>query len=293
MLEGKWDAVPPQLLTANGSPQGLVTVADTAGFRVKQAVVLQGTAIPNLPVQIKRVLSRTLLVVGANDNKVNQWKPVDVSAFTVAANSFISAEQQVRTATPPDGEHYNAIYESDPVVADRVVQVDKYGNFYDLNNPMPIVFDGTVAIGDVSIVDPDSGKHLKINADGSINVIVESVPSTNAVVVSNYNEILAIPSGLTSQIVTYTVPPSSQAILQRCPVSGENVARYDLLINGTVQDTIRTMFGGDLTGMFDFTSGNDSGLLLVAGDIVKLQVLHNRPDSAAFEGRIQVLQIAL
>jgi hypothetical protein len=290
MLEQKWDAVSPQLLTANGTTTGQLQVADTAGFRIKQVAYLKDNS-NTLPVQVKRVLSKTLLIVGAVDNKIASWIPIDLSAWTTANGAAIGAEQQPKNNIP-DKDHYSAIYESDPVVADRVVQVDKYGNYYDIDNPMPIVFDGTVAIGDV-VVKGTNGNSIEPNPDGSINVVISSAPASNTLTVSKYNEILAVPSGAITQLNTYTVPVGKQAVLQRCPVSGENIARYDLLINGVVQDTVRTMFGGDLTQMFDFTSGNDSGLVLNAGDTVKIQVRHDRPDPGAFEARIQVLEINL
>lgn len=292
MIEGNWNAVAPQTLTADGSAQGLVYVADTAGFRTKQVASLKATSLPDLPVQVKRVLSSTLLIVGAVDQKIAAWKPLDISAYTVALGANIEAAEQTRTATPPDKDHYNAIYESDPVIADRVVQVDKYGNFYDSGNPMPIVFDGTISIGAVE-VHGSNGNIIEPNPDGSLNVVISSAPASNTLTVSRYNEIVAIPAGSQSQIVTYTVPVSKQAVLQRCPVSGDNVARYDLQVNGVNQDTLRTMFGGDLTGMFDFTSGNDSGLLLMAGDVVRIMVIHQRPDVGTFNARIQVLEINL
>ena len=134
---------------------------------------------------------------------------------------------------------------------------------------------------------------VKVNPDGSINVIVESIPSPNSNVVSNYSEVVNVPSGSTTVLITYTVPVGKSAILQKCPVSGDNIGRYDLLINSVVQDTVRTNFGGDLTEMFDFTSGNDSGLTLNAGDTVSIQELHNRPYTGNFNARIQVLEILL
>lgn len=293
MIELKWSPVSPQALTADGSAQGLVQLADTAGFYTKQIACLKGTALPDKIVQVKRVLSPTLLIVGTNDGRIASWLPLDITGYTLASGATIQAGLQDRTALPPEKEHYSAIYESDPVVADRIVQVDKHGNFYDKNNPMPIIFDGTVSIGDVAIVDPDNGNHIKVNSDGSINVIVEDRPSPNIVVVSTYNEIVAVPAGATSTIVTYTVPVGKQAILQRCPVSGDNVARYDLQINGASEDTLRTMFGGDLTGQFDFTSGNESGLVLNPGDIITVSVIHQRPFPGTFEARIQVVEFLM
>ena len=288
--ERNWAAVPPQPFTANGGQFGLVQVADTAGFRVKQAAYLKNNSGQTVPVQIKIVLSSTHLIVGYCDNKIANWPQINISSWTVSAGTVIGAEWQSKNAISSE-DITRTVYEADPVVAIRTFGVDQYGNPWSLANPMPVAFDGTISIGDVSIV--QGGNTMKVNADGSINVIVESQPSPNETVVSNYNEVTAVVSGATTQIVTYTVPPSTQGVLQRCPVSGENVARYDLLINGVVQDTLRTMFGGDLTQMFDFTSGNDSGLLLNAGDVVSIQVLHNRPDPASFEARIQVLQINL
>jgi hypothetical protein len=276
--------------TANGTAFGVVTIADTIGFKTKQIIYLSASGLPTCTAQVKRVISPTQLIVGPIDGRVETNDFIDLSLYTVALDASIGAAEQSKNNIP-DKDHYVAIYESDPIVADRVIPVDPYGNYYDANNPVPVALSETLQIGNVSIV--EGGNTVKVNPDGSINVVVESVPVSGQVVVSTYNEIVAVPSGSTTQLVTYTVPPSSQAVLQRCPVSGDNIARYDLLINGITQDTLRTMFGGDLTQTFDFTSGNDSGLLLHAGNIVKIQVLHNRPYLGTFEGRIQVLQMAL
>lgn len=307
-LERKWNAVPPQALTANGNQFGLVTVADVAGFKVKQSAYLKNTAGTILAVQVKRVISPTQLIVGLIDNKLSSWPPLDITSWTVVSGATIGAEEQDKNNIP-EIDHYKAIYEADPTVADRVIWVDKYGNFYDQDNPVPIIFDGSINVGNVRITacddDPLPGdKHssirisdcvndLKINTDGSINVIVQPIPSTNAQIISKYNEIAAVPSGSTVQIITYTVPVLKQAVLQRVFVSGENIGRYDLLINNIIQDRIRTMFGADLSQNFDFTSGNDSGLLLNSGDIVKIQVFNPRPYIGDFNARIQVLEITI
>lgn len=287
-FERKLATVSPQAFTANGNAFGLITVADTAGFKVKQSAYLVNTVGTTLAVQVKRVLSKTKLVVGSIDNKLSSWAPLNISTWTVASGAKIGAEEQDKNNIPGD-DHYRAIYEADPTVADRVVFVDKYGNFYDETNPLPATFTGTISVGSVSIID-SGGDELNINPDGSINVVIESASGAGTVV-SKFNEVVAIPSGSTVQLVTYTVPAGKQAFLQRSAVSGENIGKYDLLINAVVEDTIRTMFGGDLTGMFDFTSGNDSGLLLNPGDIVKIQVLNPRPYIGTFNARIQVLEI--
>jgi len=137
-LERKWDAVPPQYFTADGTIFGVVTVADTAGFYVKQVASLENNnpSISPLAVQIKRVLGPTLLVVGLVDNKIAIFKPLDVSAFTMASAATISAAEQDKNAVPPD-PHYLAVYEGDPICADRVIGVDQYGRKFNYANPYP------------------------------------------------------------------------------------------------------------------------------------------------------------
>lgn len=150
----------------------------------------------------------------------------------------------------------------------------------------------TVA-GDVSIIDKNTLVPLIVNPDGSINVVSDPTPSTIGSVKNTYNEILAVVSGSQEIIVSYTVPANVESVLQKVAFSGENIARYDVFINGLAQDTARTMFGSDLTGKFDFTTGDTSGLLLVTGDTVQVEVIHSRPYTADFEARIQVLEITI
>jgi hypothetical protein len=310
-LERKWSAVAPQAFTADGTTFGLITVASTIGFKVKASAYLLTTSGTKLAVQIKRVNSCTQLIVGTiNNAQLGQWPPLDISAFTVASGASIGQEEQDKNNIPPD-DHYKAIYEADPIVADRVILVDECGDFYDSNNPIPIIFDGDVNVGNVRITacdnDPLPGdKHssiriagtncdneLVVNADGSINVNLTDTPSPGSSVVSKYNEIIALASNATATIVSYTVPPFKQSVLQRVHFSGENIGRYDLKVNGVTQDTAHTMFGADLTGEFEFSTGNDSGLLLNAGDVVLIQVNNPRPYIANYEARIQVLEITL
>jgi hypothetical protein len=289
--ERQWDAVPPVLLTADGTTEGVLQVVDTAGFFFDMQATLVNNTPTQLTVYIKRVVDKNTLWVGPKKGGLDH--NVDVSLFTVASGSRISAQMQNKSSVPMESR-LQATYETDPIDAWRVRPVDSYGNGYSDSNPLPVAFDGTVSIGDVHILGPSpTNNELIVNADGSINVIVESVPSPNTTVVSTYNEMVLVASGATVLIVSYTVPIGMQAVLQRAPFSGENVARYDLLINGVSQDTARTMFGGDLTGEFNFTTGNDSGYILSAGTVVSVQVFNNRPSTASFEARIQALQIPI
>ena len=288
-LEKKWNAVAPQAFTIDGNNLGIVTVADTAGFKTKQAAYLRSNTSPDKAVQIKRVLSPTKLVVGLIDQKIASWVPLDISAYTVASGAVIGAEEQDKIANPPDGDHYKAIYEADPIVADRVIWVDKYGQFYDADNPLPIAFDGTIAVGNVTIQD-DDGDELAINTDGSINVnIVEF--TNDQKIINLYGEYSGLVSGVEQVIVSYAVPTGIEARLQRVEFSGEQIAHYRIYIGGIVQSSRRTHHGSGLTDEFTYVGGSEEGLPLLAGQLVELTALHNRPGTGNFEGRLQALEI--
>lgn len=287
-IERKWLAVQATAFTADGTALGVVTVADTAGLKVKQFVVLKATTKPELSLQVKRVLSPTQLIVGPPDNKIAPNIFTDISAYTLALGANISAAEQNKSNIPID-DHRTAVYEGDPTVADRVIQVDQYGRFYDANNPMPIIFDGTIEVGSVEVVG-ENGNTIEPNTDGSINVNVVSAPIAGQEEKSIYNEALAVASGATTTLVTYTVPFAKTAILHRVTVSGTNIARYDVLINGTPIDTKRTNFGDNLNESFEYVV-DGHGLPLISGDAVTVKVLHNRPYIGDFEGRIQILEI--
>jgi hypothetical protein len=120
---------------------------------------LVSTSLPSpLAVQIKRVLNATTLIVGLPDNKIASWKPLDLSVYTVASGASISAESQAKSNMPGD-DHYNAVYMADPIVADRVAMVDKYGNMNDKANPLHVTMGEGILAGilfdDIQTAYPD------------------------------------------------------------------------------------------------------------------------------------------
>lgn len=288
-LEKDLSAVAPILFISDGGADGQLTLTTTLNLYIKQSVIVSATGLPNLSLQVKSITNKTQLLLGHIGQ--SRLTNVDLSAYTVVLGANLSANQQPKNPISMEDRLLGS-YIQGPSNSWRVTPVDTYGNSIDNTNPLPVAFDGTVSIGDVHILGPSpTNNELNVNNDGSINVVVTSAPVSGSSVISTYNQVGSVASGATVQIVSYTVPMNKSSILQRCPISGENIARYDLLINGVISDTLRTMFGGDLTGEFDFTSGNDSGLALNSGDIVSIQVFNNRPDIADFNGRIQVLEI--
>lgn len=284
MFEKSWLAVPPQLFTVNGSPNGLVTIADTGGFKVKAQVVISATGYPNLTVECKRVLSRTQMYVGAIGKNIND-RSIDLTNYSIANGAFIYQDEQARNTIAAQ-DIVQAVYEQEPTVAIRTTWVDKYGDVYDEANPVPIAFDGTIAVGNVTIQD-DDGDELEINTDGSLNVVIVGGGSNK----NAYGEASAVPAGVETTIVQYTVSLAlASAILQRVSVCGENVGRYRVFLNGTVIDTRRTYYGGSFNEYFEFSIGSSDGAQLAPGDVVAVKILHDRPFIGDFQARIQALE---
>jgi hypothetical protein len=122
-----------------------------------------------------------------------------------------------------------------------------------------------------------------------ISVAITS--ASNELSVNEYGQAAAVASGATTTVVTYTVPLGKTMVLERVTASGENIALFTIFINATQIDAGRTYFGGALNVEFDYTAPANLGYPLVAGDVVTLKVLHNRPTPANFEGRIQMSEL--
>lgn len=126
----------------------------------------------------------------------------------------------------------------------------------------------------------DGTDNLAINADGSINVVL----SGSATVVDTYNEISSVVSSALTTIVSYTVLTAGK--LKQINVSGTNIAEYRIELNSTVIDKKRTYFGSALNADFNY----DDGIIVSPADTVVVKVVHTRPSTGDFNGRIQVTE---
>lgn len=279
MLEKRLKAVPPQLFTANGAADGLITLADACQFKVKQQVFLFAATLPNLDqIEVKQVISDTQLYVGPKGGAITTR--TNVSAYTVALGSAIAANEQLRPSIPFE-ELTRAVYEEEPTVATRVIMVDKCGDKYGPGNPLPIAFDGTIAVGNVTIQD-DDGDELGINSDGSINVNVINSPDDPGLFIV-HNEISSVAAGVETAVITITA--LSAIRVSKIDVSGDNVALFRVKVNGITIDDKRSYWGSGFNESFAFEPF-ESGLKLPIGDILTVTVIHNRPMPGSFEATV-------
>lgn len=132
--ERRLDEVPVVLFTIAGGIDGTVTIPSTSGFKVKSSVVISATSLPNLTLEVKAVLSETILIVGLSGNINNRY---DLSSYTTFLNSSIYQPSQDRPKVPKDDQD-RATYESEPTLARRTILVDELGNLHTDANPLPV-----------------------------------------------------------------------------------------------------------------------------------------------------------
>jgi hypothetical protein len=126
MLEKRWIAVPPQTFTANGTADGQISLINTAFFKVKQEVLLQSSTVnPPLKLEVKRITDKNTMFVGPLAGNIDAR--IDVSSLVTADGAFVFANEQKRSSVP-EQEVERLTYEEEPVVARRVIGVDRFGN---------------------------------------------------------------------------------------------------------------------------------------------------------------------
>lgn len=130
-------------------------------------------------------------------------------------------------------------------------------------------------------------KALRVQGEFSLTVD----PNNNNEIISTYNEITAVVASALTTVATFTAPVGKTTYLQWCSAGGNNIASFQVEINGTTIDKRRTYFGSALTTDFEFKGSAESGIELAVGDVVRIRVIHERPMVGDFEGRIQVLQV--
>jgi len=307
-IERFYKRISPVNFTADGQANGIVTIDDTFCFKVKMKVVLEADGKDPLRLEVKRVLSKTQMILGPIDQPIHTRK--DISEYVLGINPTVEAPEQERPKIPPS-DYERATYEEEPTVAKRVIPVNKYGEPNSPENPLYAqLSDGSIEIGTVNAElevqlshkdnDPDAGDiHDSVRigdgeetasiSEGALDV--NFVLTSDNVIKSTYSEILNVANSVNQVLVTYTVPVSKTARLQISSFSGQNIAEYTITLNGTPIDKKRTYFGGSLNGCFDFRNFPGGGLSLLSEDEIVVEVTHNRPMTGNFNGRIQVLEI--
>ncbi len=107
---------------------------------------------------------------------------------------------------------------------------------------------------------------------------------------SYFNAITSVPSDSLVVIITLTVPAETQCFLERVEVGGTNIAEYRMYKNDEILHQKRTSLLSGLDNAFIFSSVSKIGILLVAGDVLEIKVIHSQNEPGDFECRIQTVE---
>jgi hypothetical protein len=164
LREQQWLTV---ILSPISISNAIVTVSDTFGLHPKAAISLSlGAAQGDF--EIKRVLSDTQIEIG----NVGTGIKGPFLSPTQFNGGMLTMSEQNRNKFGSELV-LRAVYQEEPALALRTMQVDPYGEAISSKNPLPVSFDGTISIGDVSIV--QGGNTMAVNVDGSINTNLEGL----------------------------------------------------------------------------------------------------------------------
>jgi hypothetical protein len=136
ITEKLWLGFGPRAFVADGTANGLITLADARGVKVKQKIAIKSAAEPEpLLVEVKRFFTANSFYVGLPGENIN--RRLDLSAYLVSDSATAEAAAQARPNIP-QFEHERAVYEEEPTLAKRVVGVDELGRFWGPSNPLPV-----------------------------------------------------------------------------------------------------------------------------------------------------------
>jgi len=151
--------------------------------------------------------------------------------------------------------------------------------------------DGTTLFTSTT-VGPKTGLDVSI-ISGNLQGEVDAYPLEKGITRNTYNEVLSVTPGVETTIVTYTVPSGRIAYLSRTEYSGTNIATYTVKINGATQDKKRTNYATSLNESTILNSSGNTGIALVAGDVVIVTATHTNVSTGDFNSRVETVEIIL
>lgn len=170
----------------------------------------------------------------------------------------------------------------DAAAGDNIAIADQSGTNYVVVNPdgsintvTEVVLDqatSSVAIGDgttTAYIDPGTG------------ALLVTLENTNLTTKNLFNEVDTVVSGITTEIISYTAIANTKIL--SCDFGGTNVAAYSLYIGGVLSAKKYTFFQ-NLNERFEF----QDGLPITIGDIISVEVVHNRPDPGDFNANLLI-----
>lgn len=206
-----------------------------------------------------------------------------LDANQVLRMSYDDGENRLRVAADIVATIGDIDVHIDAAAGDNVAIADPAGTNYLLPNP-----DGSINVN--ANVDLDQADDSVAIGDGTTLAYVDpgtrallvTLDSTNLTTKNVFNEIDNVANGVTSTIISYSVPANTK--LLSLDFGGTNVASYSLYIDNVLSAKKYTFFQ-NLNERFDFKEG----MPVPIGSTITLEVIHNRPDIGSFNCNMLVL----
>lgn len=255
--EKQWRALAPKAFTANGTINGIATVADTRGLKVKQKIILQSSTQERVEFEVKDVLNKTQFVVGLKTDPID--KTSDISMFLVSDGAMVYAEKQIRPNIP-DKEYERAVYAEEPIIAKRVILVDEEGgmidSIVDQSGTRRLAVDALVNVE----IDADIGSNIAISRhEFPIRVTTEADFASGDLDNMNYTEILSYTSA------------DDKTRIRKITVKADTYGTFKLLKEGVTEEYFKTSFS-DRNCIFEFEENID----LLSGEEITIEFVPER-----------------
>ena len=132
-----------------------------------------------------------------------------------------------------------------------------------------------------------AGAQINPGTEETLQAILAALGGSPTVdTVQIYDEATSVAKSTPATVVQYTVPTGRTMYLRFASASGTNYAKFKLLVDGAPVRTLRS-HDGTLNVLFVFDDDqNKGGIKLNAGQVVSIEVLHNRDWVGDFEGDI-------
>lgn len=145
-----------------------------------------------------------------------------------------------------------------------------------------LLMDRALPIGNSEDTFSRRALHVKIGnkTTEAIPVTITNAPTSSSIYSNEFNQISSVPTSVETLIHSFTIPIGKVFTLTMVEVGGENIATYNLYLNGVLFAVRRTEFM-KLNETFQFYSTQ-----MIASDIISVKVIHYRSVASKHETRI-------
>lgn len=163
-----WAAIPSLSFISNGGTEGQVSILSTHNVKVKMLAYIKSDTQPQKQYEVKAVLNSTDLVLGPKGGAMRgKDSTVDVSAYLTLDNSVFNVDIQERPNIILN-EIDRAVYEEEPTMAIRTIDVDPFGKIRSDDNPIPTKNISTWDTADISRDSEDDITKVEFSKNSSI-----------------------------------------------------------------------------------------------------------------------------